>query len=127
MYTVTIHLHYLENFREILPGDRTSAEKHLRALVKRILLEFFVAAAIDQVSILALSPSSEGDRRFSARITAVCMSKAHPLVPQELTRMELVLEDRMSCALLELVGMVDVEDVSIVNASTQKERVLSYH
>jgi len=127
MYTVTFHMHYLEKFGEMLPGDRTNAENHLRELVKHILLEFFIAVAIDQVSIFALTESEEEDKRFSVRITAHCMSKASPLIPQELTRMELVLEDRISCALLELVGMVDVEDVSIVDASTQKERILSYH
>jgi hypothetical protein len=127
MYTVTIHIDYLEKFGEMLPGDRTNAQHHLRELVKPILLQFFIEAAIDQVSILPLAGPEEEGNRFSVCIAAHCMSKTYPLVPQELTRMELVLEDRISCTLLELVGMVDVEDVSIVNASTQEEQFLSYH
>ena len=77
--------------------------------------------------VMAVALSEEGDKRFSARITAHCMSKTYPLVPQELAHIELVLEDRISCALLELVGMVDVEDVSLVNPSMRKERIPSYH
>lgn len=127
MYTVTIQMHYLEKFGEILPGDRTNAANHLRELVKRMLLEFFIAAAIDQVSMHALADQEEEDERITVHITAYCMSKAYPLVPQELARIELVLEDRISCALLELVGTVDVEDVSIVNPSAQGERIPSYH
>lgn len=127
MYTVTIHMHYLEKFGEILPGDGTNAENHLGELVKRILLEFFIAVAIDQVSIHTLADQEEEDERITVHITARCMSKTYPLVPQELAHIELVLEDRISCALLELVGMVDVEDVSIVNSSTRKERIPSYH
>lgn len=127
MYTITIHMYYLEKFGEMLPGDRTNAENHLRELVKYILLQFFIAVAIDQVSIHPLVDPEEEDKRFSARITAHCMSKTYPVVQQELTRMELVLEDRISCTLLELVGMIDMEEVSIVNPSTQEERILSYH
>jgi hypothetical protein len=42
------------------------------------------------------------------------MSKTYPLVPRELMHMGLALEDRISCTLLELVGMIDMEEVSIV-------------
>src|SRR5229473_7294827 len=117
MYSVTIDLHYLEKFGEMLPGDRTNAENHLRELVEHILLEFFIEATIDEVSIHLQSDLEEEGKLFSTRITAHCVSKTYPLDPQELMRMELALEDRISCALLELVGMVDVEDISIVNPS----------
>ena len=126
MYNVAIVMYYLEKFGEMLPGDGTNAENHLRELVKHILLEFFIAVAIDRISIHPLSGPEEEGKRFSARITAHCMSKTYPLVPQELMRMELALEDRISCALLELVGMVDVEDITIGNLSTENGEILSY-
>lgn len=127
MYNIAVSMHYLEKFGELLTGDRTNAENYLRQLVKHILLEFFVAATIDQVSIHPLSGLEEESEYFSACIAAHCISKDYPLVPQELTCMELALEARISCALLELVGMVDVEDVSIVNLTTQEKQVLFYH
>ena len=127
MYSVIIHMYYSQKFSELLPGDRTNAENHLRELAQQVLLEFFVAVAIEQVSIYPLDGPEEEGKRFSAHITAHCMSKTYPLVPRELTRMELVLEDRISCTLLELVGMIDMEEVSIVNHSMQVERIPSYH
>ena len=126
MYNVTINMHYLEEFGEMLPGDRADAEDHLRELLKHILLEFFIAVAIDQISIYPLAGSEGNVKGFSVHITAHCVSKTYPFAQEELMRMELALEDRISCALLELVGMLDVEDISIENPPAEEKEVLTY-
>lgn len=127
MYHVTINMHCYEKFGEVFTGDMTNTEKYLRELVEHNLKGLFIAAAIDQVSILPQAGPEEEGNCFAARITAHCVSKNYPLVPQELMRMELVLENKISCALLELVGMVEVGDVSIGNPSTQEEWMLASH
>ncbi len=127
MHTVTIQMYCFEKGSEMLPGDSVTAENLLRELVEHVLLEFFIAVTFDQVSVRALPAPEEEDQRFSVCIAAHCMNKSDPIVLQDLTYMELVLEDRMCCSLLELVGMIDMEDISIVDPSMQKEQILSYH
>lgn len=127
MFYVTINMHCYDKFGEVLTGEMANTEKYLRELVEHNLKELFIAAAIDQVSILPRAGPEEEGNGFAARITAHCVSKSYPLVPQELMRIELVLENKISCALLELVGMVDVEDVSIRDPSTQEEWMLANH
>lgn len=127
MYTVTIQMDYFGKCSEMLPEDSINAENLVRELVEHILLEFFSTVAIDRVSIHALPAVEEEDQRFSVSITAHCMSNAGTIALQELTLLELMLEDRIGCTLLELVGMIEMEDVSIVNPAMQEERMLSYH
>ena len=127
MYTVTIYMHYLEKFGEILPGNSMDAQAHLRELVEHVLLDFFSRVAIDQVRMCPLPDTEEEDKRFALCITAHCTSNTDPGVWQDLTLLELMVEDRVSCTLLELVGMIEVEEVSITNPSMQEEPVLSFH
>lgn len=127
MYIVTVEMYCFEECSEMLPEDNINAENLLRELVERILLEFFITITFDQISVHTLPDAEEEGQRFSVYIAAHCVSKTDPVVQQDLTYMELVLEDRICCALLELVGMIDMEDVSIVDPAMQEERMLSYH
>lgn len=127
MYSVTIQMYCFEKCSEMLPEDGINGENLLRELIEHILLELFLAVTFDQVSVRALPVTEEQGQRFSVYIVARCMNRTDPIVQQDLTYMELVLEGRISCTLLELVGMIDMEDVSIVDHSVQEERILSYH
>lgn len=126
MYSIQIHMQCVESFSEILLDDKANAANHFEDLAKHILLEFFVVAIIDQVSIHCLPDSAEGLKLFSLQITARCASATSPLLPQESVLLEFALEDRMSCVLLELVGRVDVGNVSIGHLPPEEKRVFAY-
>lgn len=126
MYNVQIHIQCVERFSEILLDDKANTEDLFEDLIRHILLEFFVVAIIDRISIHCLPDSAEGLKLFFLQMTARCASATYPLLPEELMDLELLLEDRMSCALLELVGRVDVENVSIGHPPSEEKGVLAY-
>ncbi len=116
MYHVLVELQYVEELSEILLDDPLSAEDHFKTLIKSVLQDFFLAVTIDQTDIRRSPDTQEGLKYFSLLISASCMSAVFPMPPQALERIELALEDKISCILLELVGEVEVESISIRNA-----------
>jgi hypothetical protein len=112
MYSVQMSMHSTEKLFEILPNDVEYAELMVEDLVSQILLDLFASVMIDQVSICFSSdPSLE--QLCSVQIQARCVSKSLRLTPKELENLELTLENRVSCALVQLLGVVDVEGVAI--------------
>jgi len=103
--------------------DRDNAELHLKTLTEHILLQFFATTIVDYVDIYCLPEAIEESRLFSIQIIAQCTSAFYPLPPHGLLEMELALEDRLSRALLQLVGgRVDIEDVSIGDLLPEAEQ-----
>ncbi len=94
--------------------------------MSHILLDLFVAVIIDEVSIRFSAGSSEEQQLCSVQIGARCVSKSFPLSPDELEKMELALEDRVSCALVELLGTVNVERVTIGFLPSEEEKTIAF-
>ena len=104
-----------ETFVELLPEDVTDAELQIEQLVSHILLEFFEVVAIDEVSI-TLSPGldpTEGQPEHLLLIRAQCENMAPPFLTHDEEYLELSLEGSISCALVELLGTIGVDEVTV--------------
>ncbi len=123
MYLVQMDMYCTERFLEILPHDVEYAELMVEDLVSHILLDLFANALIDQVSI-SFSSDPSLEQLCSVQIQARCLSKSFRLAPHELERTELTLEDRVSRALVQLLGAVEVERVAIGRLPSDVESVL---
>ena len=115
MFHIQVDLQCVGKLSEILLDDRASAEDHFTNLAKHILQEFFVVVTIDAISIHYLPDTPEGLKRFSLQITARCTKIKLHFPPEAVEQMELALEDKIGCVLQELVGEVEIEDISIRN------------
>lgn len=112
MYIVQMDMHCTEKFFEILPHDVEYAELMVEDLVSHILLDLFATAMIEQVNICFSSDPLLG-QLCSVQIQAQCVSKSVQLTPKELENLEMAVEDRVSRALVQLLGAVEVERVAI--------------
>jgi hypothetical protein len=115
MFHIQVDLQCVGKLSEILLDDRASAEEYFTNLAKHILQEFFVVVTIDTISICCQPETLEGLKRFSLQMTARGTSLKLLFPPEAVEQMELALEDKIGCVLQELVGEVEIEDVSIEN------------
>lgn len=109
MYSIQIDMQCVEKFFEILPNDVEYAELLVENVVSHILLDFFTEVIMDEVSINFSPDSSKEQQPGFIRIHARCSSRTSPSLAKDVENMELALEDSVSCALVELVGAVDID------------------
>jgi hypothetical protein len=100
-------------FLEVLPGSIENAEFAVEDLVSQLLLEHFEEVIVDEVSIKFSPRSPEGQYRCSVHIQVRCSGISSLLSPCESECAELMMEKRVSLALAELLGAVNVERVII--------------
>jgi len=113
MYVIRIDARCADQVSEVLLDELGYAELLVEDLVSQLLLELFEEVDIDEVTIKAHALSEGGSPYCSIRIQATC-SFAFLLDSSALERKELVLEERISYALMELFGTVDIDRVSIM-------------
>lgn len=99
-----------EPFVEMLSDDLRSAELTIEQLACHILLEFFEKVAIDEVRIVL---PSDTQQEASVVIRARCESMSAPFLACDEQFVELSLEGSISCALVELLGTIGVDEVTI--------------
>ncbi len=112
-YAVRIRAQCLSQYTEVLPDELLSAEVLVEVQVGQVLLNLFELVTMKDVSLRFFSASPMERRRCSIQVNAQCQSSFDSLQPQVLERMELTIEDAISGILLELFGVVIIDEVSI--------------
>jgi hypothetical protein len=120
MFLIQIDMRGANDFFEVLPDEIENAEFTVEDLASQVLLEHFDRVVIDEVTIDFLPRAPMGQLYCSIFIRAHCSGKASSLSLGELENMELVVEEKISSALVELLGTVHVEQVTI-NSSTYED------
>jgi hypothetical protein len=113
MFLIQIDVQCADKFFEVLPNEVENAEYAVEDLVCQILLAHFDEVMVDGVTITFSPRSPEGQYHCSIHIHAHCPVKSSSLSPYKLEHLELVVEERISSALVELFGTVNAERVSI--------------
>ena len=115
MRKVQMSVRCAETFVELLPDDMTEAELQIEQLVSHILLEFFEVVAIDEVSLThsLAADAAAGQPEHLLVIRARCENMAPPFLTHNDESLELSLEGGISCALVELLGTIGVDEVAI--------------
>jgi hypothetical protein len=112
MYFIEIDVRCADQFSEVLPDELEHAELMVEDLVGQILLDLFEEVNVDEVTINWPTHPPIEQPYSSIHIQAHCSSA--PLLDSDaLEHKELVLEERISYALMELFGTVYVDRVSI--------------
>lgn len=113
MRIVQICMRCAEKSMEVMLEDVDHSEVAIEHLISHILLEFFEEILVDEVSILSSSRNGEvgqGNLLFiRARYTLI----TPPFLSYDQDFVELKLEDAVSFPLAELLGEVDVEQVTV--------------
>ncbi|HLI09682.1 MAG TPA: hypothetical protein VKV40_24180 [Ktedonobacteraceae bacterium] len=97
---------------ELPLDDVDRAEAVIEDLVGHILLEFFEEILVDDVSIISCGEGTQ-EQGHLIFIRARCTIKSASFQKHDDDFLALTLEGCVSCALAELLGEVDVEQVSI--------------
>lgn len=100
-------------FVEVLPYDLEAAEVLLEDQVSHTLLSLFDKGGVEAVDVVVRFHPDQPEP-YTLLIEAKCPARAFPVHPNESERVELAVEDAVSCALLELFGeVILVEGVSV--------------
>ncbi|HEU5230171.1 MAG TPA: hypothetical protein VFU49_20290 [Ktedonobacteraceae bacterium] len=116
MCLVQIHIRCADRFFEVLPEEVETAELAVEELISQILMDLSeeeVEVMVDDVTINFWSQTPLGQQYCSIHIQAQCPISAISLSPQKLEYTELLLEERLCNALVEMFGTVNVEAITI--------------
>ena len=113
MLSIHTHMTCSDRFQEILPEEREETELTIRELVSRALLRHFEVVFVVEVSVQFSPDELPGQHICAIYIHVQCPASEKPPRPRDIERMELVVENAISCALVELLGSVNVESVVI--------------
>jgi hypothetical protein len=113
MRIVQICMRCAEKSMELTLENVDRAEVEIEHLVSHILLEFFEEILVDEVSIIPSSSKEATEQGNLLFIRARYTLMTPPFLAYEQDYVELKLEGMVSCALAELLGEVDVEQVSV--------------
>ncbi|HZS74975.1 MAG TPA: hypothetical protein VFA41_00045 [Ktedonobacteraceae bacterium] len=111
MRIVQICLRCAEQRMEVTLEDADRSEITIEHLVSHVLLEFFEEILIDEVSLIPSSRHGTQGNLLFIRARYTLMTPPFRICEQDF--IELKLEGAVSCPLAELLGEVDVEQVSV--------------
>src|SRR5205823_9845373 len=112
MCLIDIGMQCLERYFEVLSEDVEDTELTIEELVSKVLLDLFGDVIIHLVTASFSSDKQTREQFCSIRVRAECPNVSLVLFPQRLARMELAIEDNVSCPLLQLFETVIVENVT---------------
>ncbi len=115
MFQVHIDAECADIHMEVLPDEVETTEFMIEELVGQLLLEHFDEVVVDEVTISFSPRSPEGQHHCTIHLRAHCLGKSSLSSPDELERVTLVVEERMSSALVELFGTVHMGQVTIIS------------
>jgi hypothetical protein len=102
MHSIDFRIRCSDRCCEVLPDDTTLAECVVEELFYRVLSTFFDVVIIDEVSITFPPQDST--------ITLLLRAQGYDPFPlPALANLDCMIEDRLSCALVELFGSLHVE------------------
>jgi hypothetical protein len=112
MRIVQICMRCAEKSMELILEDVDRAEVEIEHLISHILLEFFEEILVDEVSITSYGEGTQ-EKGYLIFIRTRCTIKSASFQEHDDDFLALTLEGCVSYALAELLGEVDVEQVSI--------------
>ena len=115
MFQVHIDAECSDTHIEVLPSEVETAEFMIEELVGQLLLEHFDEVVVDEVTIHFSPRSPEGQHYCTIRLRAHCLGKSSLAISGALEQVTLVVEERMSSALVELFGTVHMGQVAIIS------------
>ncbi|HEU5378124.1 MAG TPA: hypothetical protein VFV38_22095 [Ktedonobacteraceae bacterium] len=95
---------------ELLSDDLVTAECVVENLISQVLSTFFQVVLIEDISLIVPAISSEHEALLTLSLHAL---GCDPLPPVDHNRLNYALEERLSCALVELFGPLKVEHFSV--------------
>jgi hypothetical protein len=120
MFQVHIDVECVDTHMEVLPGEVEIAEFMIEELVSQLLLEHFDEVVVDEVTIHFSPRSPQGQNHCIIQLRAHCLGKSSSTISGELEQVTLVVEERMSSALVELFGTVHVGQVVVISHLCKK-------
>jgi hypothetical protein len=120
MFQVQIDAECADTHIEVLPSEVETTEFMIEELVGQLLLEHFDEVVVDEVTIHFSPRSPEGQLHCTIHLRAHCLGKSSLAISGELEQVTLVVEERMSSALVELFGTVHVGRVTIISHLCKK-------
>ncbi len=112
MHSIYICLYCPNRFTEIIPDEKENSAQMIKEEVTEVLLDHFPKINVEEVVI----DSSSGSRQpfCSIHIHALGPDRSLSLCPQQLERVALTIEDKVSRKLMQLFfGMLRVKCVTI--------------
>ncbi len=113
MRIVQIRIRCAEKSMELTLENVDREEVEIEHLISHILLEFFEEILVDEVSLLSPAGGGAAERGSLLFIRARYTLMAPAFHAYEQDFVELKLEGAVTCPLAELLGEVDVEQVSV--------------
>ena len=111
MYQIDARFHCPNRFCEVCSDDVASTELIVEEFISLALLSLFESVSIENVSVsFALDSAHENEQI----LIAVQAQGYDPLPSTNVAHLDGMIEDRLSCALLELFGLLNVERCAIV-------------
>src|SRR5579864_4923934 len=112
MYVLNIHIHCVDRFIEVLPEALGTAEMVVEHLISQVLLALFDTVIVEDISIL---PSGQARHQayYLLQIAAQCADTCAPAATFHLDDLELTIEGKICCVLLELFGTVHLEKIML--------------
>lgn len=123
MYNISMDLHCLEGYSEILPEDAEHTELVIEDLVALILLDIFGTVVVDEVRVACLPTTPGRQACCELHVQATCATEEAEAMAITPALLEARLENAICCALIELFSTVLVNRLVVRHAAPQK-RVL---
>ncbi len=124
MYILQMHLHGLGRFHEMLPLEFEGAELTLEEVSSQVLLDLFDEVIVDDVTLCYEQIPRGEQEHCSMFLRFFCPARTLKTCLWGLERLELVVEEYISCALVELFGKVIIDNVAIRWESEQEDMLL---
>jgi hypothetical protein len=112
-YAIRIYARCLSKYTEMLPDEHLSAEVLVEVHVGQVLLNLFEVVVMENVSLRYLPTLPMEQQLCHIQVYAQCQNSLLLLQPQVLDGIELTVEDAVSGILLELFGVVIIEEVRV--------------
>jgi len=113
MYVFNMYLQCADRFSEVIPEELETAELTVEHLVSQVLLDLFGTVLLEDVSIRLPASGSVQKAQCFVHIYAQCSDFSIPSAQGDLDDVELALENRIGCVLVELFETVNVDKIII--------------
>jgi hypothetical protein len=112
MYVFNMHIQCVDHFIEVLSEELGTAELVVEDLISQVLLALFDTVIVEEVSIFPSGQSSH-QAYYLLHIYAQCADIFTPSFAAHLDDLELTIEEKICCVLIELFGTVHLEKITI--------------
>ena len=110
IHLIAIRLRCLDSYAEIIVGEPDTIECLVESLISVILIDHFDTVKMEEVAVRFMYDADEEQCVWKLGVTALGTTSSSE---HSLDMLELVLEDRICCLLVELFGLVIADTIEI--------------